>query len=101
MNYICIFSLIFLGIMGTISCIKALGEAVMNSTKPPPNIVSYCNKDGLEYRVRTLLKVSRADVVILLPESADRHSEYYQIADKLAQENGRVIIKHRKRYIRK
>ena len=99
MNYICIFALIFLGITGTISCIMALGEAFTYSdTKPPPSVIRYCDISELEYKVRVLLKVTRGDVIILIPDKYDKHSEYYTIAEKLSYENGRVRLRQRKKY---
>ena len=102
MNYICIFTLIFLGLSGTISCIMALGEAfTYMDIKQPPSIVRYCGVSELEGRVRALLKTTRGDVIILIPEKTDKQGEYYSIAKKLSEENGRVKLKRRKRYITK
>lgn len=99
MNYICIFALIFLGITGTISCIMALGEAfTYNDTKPPPSVIRCCDVSRLEYKVRVLLKATKGDVIILIPDKYDKHSEYYTIAEKLSRENGRVRLKQRKKY---
>lgn len=99
MNYICIFTLIFLGITGTISCIMALGEAfTYNEARHPPGIIRYCDAQELEYRVRTLLRATRGDVIIIIPDKCDKQGEYYTIAKKLSEENGRVRLRQRKTY---
>lgn len=102
MNYICIFTLIFLGILGTVSCVNALGEMLTyNAVNYPPTVLRYCGEEQLEIRVRTLLKSTRGDIIILIPESADKRSEYFLIAQRLAEENGRVVLKRKKKYIHK
>lgn len=102
MNYICIFLLIFLGLMGSVSCVAALGEVLTYSEiKPPPSIIHGCGVSELEYKVRVLLKATKGDVIILIPEKADKDSEYYIIAKKLSSENRRVRLKYRNKYIRR
>ncbi len=102
MNYICIFTLIFLGILGTVSCVTALGEIITYSDGSyPPIVLRYCGEAQLESRVRALLKTTKGDIIILIPDSADKNSEYFMIAKRLAGENGRVILKRKKKYIHK
>ena len=101
MNYICIFSLIFLGIMGTVSCIKTLGEMITSNTKPPPNIITCCSKDSLECRARTLLSATKGDVIILIPDDTDKQSEYYIIAKKLSEENDRIRLRYMNSHTKK
>lgn len=101
MNYICIFTLIFLGLLGSVSCVAALCEAITyNTEKYPPTVVRYCGVTRLESRVRALLKSTKGDIIVLLPK-ASTNDEYVFIARKLAEENARVIIKQRKNYIPK
>ena len=102
MNYICVFTLIFLGILGTVSCFTALGEAFTYSeVKCSPIVVRYCGAAQLESRVRALLKATKGDIIILIPENTDKDSEYLIIAKMLAKENSRIIIKQKRKYLRK
>ena len=102
MNYICIFTLIFLGILGSVSCVTAIGEMLScGVTDYPPTVVRYCGEVQLESRVRALLKTTRGDIIVLIPENVRKNSEYFLIAKRLAEENGRVTLKRKKKYIHK
>ncbi len=88
--YICIFALIFLGILGGVNLIMFLGELSYNCDRQIR--VAPKSAEDAEYLVREALRKTNGEVIISLSEKSSENEELNRICALLCRENQRVHI---------
>ena len=83
--YIMLFGMIFLGIMGAVNVVLFIGS--------PPIYVRPDGCDDVEGKVRSALKATNGDVVIIVPESLTADTEFITICRALSADCPRVCMK--------
>lgn len=96
--YICIFVLIFLGILGAANLVLSIGE-LFYAGEYRPTYIKHATAADIECRVRGALKNTRGDVIIPITEEQRSQKEFDDICRRLCTDNPRVKtvnIKHGK-----
>lgn len=92
--YLCIFTFIFLGIMGAVNIVLFIGS--LGSPHAPPVYITPDGCDDVEGKVRSALKSTDGDVVIVIPQKLSEDAEFVEICSALAADCSRVCIDHSK-----
>ncbi len=88
--YLCIFTFIFLGIMGAVNIVLFIGS--LGSPQAPPVYITPDGCDDVEGKVRSALKSTDGDVVIVIPRKLSEDAEFAEICRALVADCSRVCI---------
>ena len=94
--YICIFTFIFLGVMGAVNAVMLLTS--IGTAKIPPVYVRPLSCDDVEGLVRNALSGTRGDVVIVVPKKLSCDEEFMKLCRALCKDHARVSVAARKSY---
>lgn len=94
--YICIFTFIFLGIMGAVNVVLFL--TTLGTTGIPPVFVRPLSCDDVEGLVRNALSGTRGDVVIVVPKKLSSDKEFMSLCRALCKDHARVSVATTERY---
>ena len=94
--YLCIFTFIFLGIMGAVNTVMFLTS--FGTARIPPVFVRPLSCDDVEYLVRNALISTRGDVVIVVPKKLSCDEEFMKLCRALCKDHARVRVAARKSY---
>ena len=89
--YIMLFGMIFLGIMGAVNVVLFIG--CLGTAYAPPIYDSPDGCDDVEGKVRSALKATDGDVVIIVPGSLTGDTEFITICRALSADCPRVCMK--------
>lgn len=94
--YICIFTFIFLGVMGAVNAVMLLSG--IGNARIPPVFVRPHSCDDVEGLVRNALSGTRGDVIIVVSKRLYDDEEFMKLCRALCKDHTRVRVTARKSY---